>query len=1376
MGFYGNITNTSRTQFQFDKTFPNRATMDNFVGTDGVYIGRYVLVEYDKELAADWCAVAYMKSDETGIKHFYKAADLNALSELVYGKDNITEKRYIRVPGSFYDTDGTYISYNKDNPEVTYDIIFEILEESIEGQPPVVVNVATKDDPKQNDYIINFNIDRDKYHVGRGYDSTVWQKVYTDQKERYVMIAELNSVVPTFGVSADAPTMSPMAPHFDVDSTNMFYRVHWQPSWGLRVRAAAPVVTVKPTDEAGTTVLGSTVTITNILESAFPSDETTVWKRSTYDTRTGTAHNFYYDPNIDPTTKNMYGEWRESQAAPANANFPAAIYYNKAGFDPAVISYSDKTIHDKISIEPTGLSGQNYNVHQTSGLKEPQIDTQELTILLPSIGDSIAKVWDIMYGNEKINNSKKRNMNIDWTQGSIVPNLSGLRLVPRTETGYGFNRNNVSTVAGAINSIHDLMGMIIKDEKTFTSASTGNAVKALNDDYIYYLEKEHKYARKVKKYNYTPIESFTKDECFTKVTFDDNWTFPHSNYYLDYPINNPTNENGDQFPNIILEKNVRHEDDRQYYASASLNKSANQGPYTTEDFDGTFEAFTFFVRGEKEIQLNGNKMTVPAYQISLDETYQNSSTYYIITHESLGDNTRFWVQEEYLVGTFTEYKNHTATDFNNRILFEKVTVDGKVRYLRPSTYSEESTYYTGVFATDSGNYSSSKQYFTIDKRIENNKTYIERTTYEPTAVGEVTAENFYYRNYYITSNRVTYELATVFDPREQYYTKKVTLELVEGNVSVSASDVNEVNVVLFEPNQGYCKYIPKGMGGSNGYAEYIVLSNPLIPTYANSENLVKITLQSISNIYQPNLYYYQITDANDPLNGSIVFDANILPTQGREYYTRYGASYSGPLDYTKTVKVYKPFNFYYKDGTEYILDTSENRVENREYYIKNNGIYVIEDKTGKFPKGMEWNLNINTIPNGVTLGRRTETWGFEELYGFARHFNTIHGLILRLTKALESNNSLIRDYDTVQGVINKMKDLLVQFGEMYANQIVVTDKFGRLTSTTLQGDEWIKPSYADKGKIIINHQNVGEVNSKTLEVKANATTTVPFGGSFTSPSFSIGIDAAGHADSFNTSNNTLTLHTITFSDDDEGNIVSELEMSGANSTAITFTKTKVNIGSVKLGTYTAVSGDTLKITSETTLASAINKISAHINGLDYSMNEANNTYVSAVTETDGKIKVSTASTTSITSLGTVTSGIWNSTIAKDRVTTDSIKDENVTNDKLASGIDASKLTTGTLPAARIENNSIASEKISSLNASKLTGTLNMDRIGAEAITNAKLASDISASKVKLTNYAISTTAGDLSASNTLLQAVAILEKRVKDLEAQVTALLGTGGI
>ncbi|MFZ4789208.1 MAG: hypothetical protein ACOYLL_14060 [Beijerinckiaceae bacterium] len=50
-------------------------------------------------------------------------------------------------------------------------------------------------------------------------------------------------------------------------------------------------------------------------------------------------------------------------------------------------------------------------------------------------------------------------------------------------------------------------------------------------------------------------------------------------------------------------------------------------------------------------------------------------------------------------------------------------------------------------------------------------------------------------------------------------------------------------------------------------------------------------------------------------------------------------------------------------------------------------------------------------------------------------------------------------------------------------------------------------------------------------------------------------------------------------------------------------------------------------------------------------------------------------------------------VANNEVTTAKILDANVTNAKLASGIDASKLTTGTLPIARIANAAITAAKL-----------------------------------------------------------------------------------
>ena len=70
-----------------------------------------------------------------------------------------------------------------------------------------------------------------------------------------------------------------------------------------------------------------------------------------------------------------------------------------------------------------------------------------------------------------------------------------------------------------------------------------------------------------------------------------------------------------------------------------------------------------------------------------------------------------------------------------------------------------------------------------------------------------------------------------------------------------------------------------------------------------------------------------------------------------------------------------------------------------------------------------------------------------------------------------------------------------------------------------------------------------------------------------------------------------------------------------------------------------------------------------------------------------------------------------------------IKDESITNAKIASGIDGSKINTGTIDSAKLANESITNVKLASgIDGSKITtGTIAIARIGDRSITNAKIA-------------------------------------------------------
>lgn len=1416
MSFYGNITNTSRTQFQFDRTFPNRAVMDNLIGTDGVYIGRFVLVEYDKELAADWCTVAYQKT-ENGVKHFYTGADLSVESELLYTVGNIQLGKYIRVPGSFYDTDGTYISYNKDNPEITFDIVYEILE-STKNMPPKVQDVSTKL-PMENDYIVNYNIDRAKYGGGRGYDSTVWQKVYADGLERYVMIAELNSVVPTFGVSADAPTMSPVAPHFDADSTNMFYRVHWQPGWGLRVKSAAPSISVKPIDSAGKTVSGADVVLSTTTQNHLPTDENTYWLRSSYDTSTGEQKNYYYMPSINKETLKTTGEWKNYNGVVGdNMKFPAAIYYNKAGFDPAFITYSDETVKDQITIEPTGLSGYRYNDHRGTGSTEPQIDTQELSIMLPSIGDSIAQMWDLVYGNKEINGSEKRNTYVDWTAGSIIPNVSGLRLVTKAEDGYGYEPKQAETLAGAINSVHDLMGMIIQKKSMGLADVTSAMIKGWGPDYIYYLEDEGRYYRAHKTYNYSEsITSFEKDSRYTDIESYVEWP-DDGYYYLDKAATNPVPAGGgDPYPNII--KGKTYEEGRIYYTTVT------PGTPVGEFKGGSFTPYKFFVFNKNIEAINelGEKVTVDAYQTSLDKEFNSASSYVSITHEELPEDTRFWSSEEtYYTAEFSKVDSPTEKMLANHELFIKDENDKYKRAEADKGIQPETIYYTPGNFTPAKTLNSNLQHFMVKTKVEGDMYYIETPVY--TEAKGVTSANFKDGEYYIKLANGQYAKADSFTAGTTYYTKEIILTPQQGQLIIKPEYITEVylrdinSTAEINGKVGiYCQYRPKSY---NGHDEYFQLTAANCKGFTSS--LVVAFITTNLQIYEPNLYYYLVENKLNPLYGSYVFDSNSEPTKDRTYWSADSVKYSNQVN-VGTTPVYEPYKYYYKVDNDYVLSASKERDTQKTYYEKK-GLYVKADASGAYPVGMEWNLNITTVPSGITLSGRTEKWELQELEGFARHYTTIHGLILRISSLLEQKDDLIRDYNTVQGLINKLRDFFVQMGELRGNQILVTDSRGRITTTTMTDDDWIKTTYPSSGEIRIEHQYIGEPSGKgTHAVNGESTEkTLTFGGTFTSPSFSFTTDDMGHVNTFATSSKTITMPTLEFTPDTSGNVVTSMAMSaGSGANKVTFTETKENVGSLLLAGYSTPSENVTSITASDSINGAFTKINTLLAGYDSSTTAAANNYITSVTQTNGKVTATTAATTTITQLGTITTGTWQATpiatsyIANSAVTTDKIAntavtsvkiaensiatghiiDEAVTNAKIASGLSASKLTTGTLPIARIADESITGAKIAldsisgkhlqsnavatvkiidgavtdvkidSMNASKLTGTISVDRIPS-----------LAGSKIVLTGYAISTTPENVAAADTANQAIAKLEKRIADLEAQIEALGGTSGI
>lgn len=718
MGFYGNITNTTRTQFSFDATYPSRYEMDTQVANDGVYVGRYVLVEYDKDIKGSLSGIPQVykittdglnkdfalsisadfivgeKEDEEGntvnptIIRCITEQDRKDIADgkLKYTDNLIEQGTVLRVPGELND-DGKPI-YNlvansgthkdpKDSLSDEYwvatgneQFVITMMAEDEQGRPVKQYTTFTGalweslGDSSQDSFTLNFTRDKQYYKTSRGYDSTVWQKVLDKGYEKYVMVAELNTIVPTFDITADAPTIVPLRPHFDVDSTNVYYKLHWQPTWGLRIRSSEPDIQVPQYDTEGKPIAATILSSNSRVE--YPSDENTHWTRTEFDKTTNSKKVLYAQYN-----KTGGIDWVEKAPENDPPVLNAAIYYNRDGFDPDKVSKSwdRKYLHqlglggrrdpavdpdvslseDKgfvaegITIAPTGLSGNTYANH--NGVATPEVDTQELSIMLPSIGDAISDVWDLVYGgrktNEAIQKTQKRNPDVEWYDARAVQDRTGLRLVKdgftyKMKSGKTqgcprnyYNTANVNTIAGCINSVHDLMGMIIQPYNTFDAMKEN--ITNNDDDTIYFDVSNDKYYRRDMKYTYTPLAA----SAYTYERIDlSEGEFKPDLYYV---------KNGSRYDVA----SGKYNKDLEYYIR-KLTASEGYEQVKVQPFDGSKYYYI-------------NELTNGGKDFISEPTYHRDKTYYTMDSTRI-DKTRIDLGDDFTGYTYYQYMTDTSTN------------------------------------------------------------------------------------------------------------------------------------------------------------------------------------------------------------------------------------------------------------------------------------------------------------------------------------------------------------------------------------------------------------------------------------------------------------------------------------------------------------------------------------------------------------------------------------------------------------------------------------------------------------------------------------------------------------------------------------------
>jgi hypothetical protein len=215
--------------------------------------------------------------------------------------------------------------------------------------------------------------------------------------------------------------------------------------------------------------------------------------------------------------------------------------------------------------------------------------------------------------------------------------------------------------------------------------------------------------------------------------------------------------------------------------------------------------------------------------------------------------------------------------------------------------------------------------------------------------------------------------------------------------------------------------------------------------------------------YEPNLYYY--LDYVD-----YIMDTDEEREPNIDYYT---IDKNAIEIVSENTVFYEPNKYYYKEGEKYILDTAKEMTPNRVYYKDIYTRYVGPESTNKnFNIGQVWNEEIKDIPADVKLTNRKESYEWKQLNGFARTLNTINGLILKINNIMKFDDTLTRDNKTVQGCINMINDIINTIDALKPNHIIAVNEFGHMTSMAAETDNWIDIKINNKNddKIIVTHE------------------------------------------------------------------------------------------------------------------------------------------------------------------------------------------------------------------------------------------------------------------------------------------------------------------
>lgn len=1218
MSFYGNIANGGKTNLTFDKVYANRYQMDNRAEKDGVFIGRFVFVEYDDNTF----------SYRNGYMDFLPV-DTNRTYDEVFSDVDL------KVPFSIGESDNEgYRIFIGDVVRVVYrsQTAFLYCYSKTENNIPLfkLLDIGSNES-NIYDYLLNYNVDRINYgnKFSDGWDSTVWQKTVENGKAKYVMVGDLNSKVPRFYVKPEAPTLEPIPPHFDSNSTNMDYTLHVQPNWGFRIKKA------------------------NVIEIEDEEQEEKILS----DTEVNAP---YYDYN------------KEEDTTTIKESYDGAIYFNKDGFKKLKRNFDNST-ENEILLEPSGMSGNKYYSHNPEEIQSAKEDIQELTIHLPAIGNAVSDLWDMMYGDKEDDGSftSYRNDNIDW-ESIPEPKREGVRLVEEDLNlgGFDYKTKKVETLAGCINSVHDLMGMIILDGDT--------SLADADTEHIYYGNlsgsSRKGYFMKTRKNTYTPLAhedlkeyvgskkyvdltQYVKGQYHTKSNNNfyeelDEKPTPNTNYYdikaekIELKIWEPDEEPDiptEEEPEVEYVNYWKDPNTSDYIKDINKKADPNKDYYTLE--------ITQVTQPQVNEEYNTHRVEIyaPTPRVEKEEELEDGSTisyyegylyYEILGYEEDGVTPIYGQLVHELMAPIYDEDGQQQKDAEGNLLFEDA---GPLR--------EDAIYFYTKYKLKIGTDS-------IDKEVTKIPCDMGGIAFSadhmPPLLDEVTfldfnEEGVEYYSYFSEFPAINDKGEEVFAPgykklndlmhydkEEPYYiinAKKETGYLEEEkpdipeeeNPETPEEEANPIFTHYYVPNkyyykQGHDDYIFGTEEEMVPNVEYYILSGH------TEDDIVQVTF------YEPTKYYYE-KEVTREIDGQIVKEIVQI------------------LDNDTTMKT--------KDtelgSNERILYNADNLV----YFLKQEA-YVVNDPSGILSPGSIWNsgavipttlelgklyqgedvdINGNEVPVGTITNeeKAKRMYEWKELEGFARTLNTIHGLILKLNQYFKFDDTLTRDRTTVQGCLNCINDIINDFAALIPGEIAVIDEYGRIKSATLftnaedGSDEegWISVIVdpdAEETKITIRHND-----AKTAETILGQTIskTLTFGDTFEAVSF--GIDDKGHVPADQFKEVTMTLPKLVIDDTDNKQIITDLVV---REDGQAFVATRENVGNFALTDY-AIANDAADIAATDTVNQAFGKLQAKLNkeiddrikaidALDMVEDASTTQFISSISQTNGKLSVTRA--------------------------------------------------------------------------------------------------------------------------------------------------------